>query len=647
MSTSSKTISNVSVVCALALASASLLPACSDNTVPDMPDTGPTIDTGPQLDTGGARDTGARDTNSTLDTNVPDARGDLDAFVDIDTSFVTPDGGSDAGPTCGNGMLDTGETCDVAITTGAGACPTSCNDSVACTTDTMSGSMCTAACTHTPITMPSGTTMDMCCPTGATHTSDVDCPASCGNGMLDAGETCDTAITTGAGACPTIASCNDSMTCTTDALVSGGTCNAMCTHTAITAPSGMTVDMCCPPGANHNIDTDCAPMCGNSVIEGPGETCDPPAAGTCDAACHRIAACGDGALDAGEDCDDHNLRNLDGCDSTCHYESFVRLTELNISRTRAPMGCTPRTNQLGTALQTLTVNSLNGTLNTDVGNGTLDVLIQALGLNDLNGVADPSLMLGVVNGVPDPAAGAWPMAGNPIDWRFFIDHNSVATTGLPTAIMPAAIATRVLTAGPATVSIPINLGGSIAGLSLLSTHVFGTIATMTSHPPYPTTLRAGLTTFETIAGNTDGTNGLCGNVTAASFAQIPIPAQLANPPTPTGTPCREGYTYCGMGNPVGPGCNSLLDAIVNGCSLGPGGIISLIAATQPDVPGGTTLIPLTATGTLHKVTVPANDTDAYSSYFLFTANRTHASGQACTAAAQCQSGQACAAGVCM
>ena len=66
------------------------------------------------------------------------------------------------------------------------------------------------------------------------------------------------------------------------------TCNAMCTHTAITAPSGTTADTCCPGGANHNTDVDCAAMCGNGVVEGPGETCEPPGTATCDATCHRI-----------------------------------------------------------------------------------------------------------------------------------------------------------------------------------------------------------------------------------------------------------------------------------------------------------------------------------------------------------------------
>lgn len=552
---------------------------------------------------------------------------------------ATPATDPDCSASCGNGFVDSGETCDTAITSGVGSCPATCDDGVACTADAATGSACTAACTHTSITTPSGTTSDGCCPAGATSGTDTDCSAACGNGFVDAGETCDTGITSGAGSCP--ATCNDSMVCTTDMLVGAGTCTAACSFTPIT--TAMSGDGCCPAGANHNTDTDCAAMCGNGVVEGPGETCDPPAAGTCSATCTTIvSACGNGTLDAGEDCDDGNLRNLDGCNSGCRYESFSRLTDLQISGMRGPAACTPRTNQLGRVALTNTARGqLNPTLRTDVVNGTLNVLIQALGLTDLTGVTNPSFQLGVMNGAPDPAAGTWPAAGNPIDWRFFIDHNTVATTGLPTALMPATDAARVLTAGPADIIIPVNLAGSIATLSLLSTHVLGTIGAMTSHPPYPASLRASINTFTDISGNTDGTNGLCGNVSVTSLAQIPAPMAL----TSGGTACSRGYTYCGAGMGVHAGCNSLLDVIVGGCTVF---IITAINPTQPDVAGAGTVRTLSlGAGNAVPASQLAGNVDAYSSYFLFTANRAHASGESCTAASQCQSGQACTGGVCI
>jgi hypothetical protein len=50
---------------------------------------------------------------------------------------------------------------------------------------------------------------------------------------------------------------------------------------------------------------------------------------------------------------------------------------------------------------------------------------------------------------------------------------------------------------------------------------------------------------------------------------------------------------------------------------------------------GITLTP----GSNHVVTVPAGDDDAYSAYMQFTALRQHFTGESCTSAAQCQTGQ--------
>ena len=142
-------------------------------------------------------------------------------------------------------------------TNGAGpdACsaisPASCDDGIPCTEDTVEGTGCAATCVHAPVT--SAADGDGCCPAGATSDVDNDCSITCGNGTVESNETCDTAITSGAGACPT--SCNDTMVCTSDALVSGGTCNAACSYSAITQP--MSGDGCCPSGATYATDTDC------------------------------------------------------------------------------------------------------------------------------------------------------------------------------------------------------------------------------------------------------------------------------------------------------------------------------------------------------------------------------------------------------
>ncbi len=265
--------------------------------------------------------------------------------------------------TCGDGVVEDtfGEACDTGIISGAGACPTTCDDGMACTADVLAGTGCQAQCMNSPITatVPG----DGCCPTGATSLTDSDCPVVCGNGLLETGEACDTAIATGAGVCPTTpAACSDGMACTRDT-VNGTGCAAACAHAPITTP--MNGDGCCPAGATPATDSDCVPGCGNGVVD-PGETCDTgisvgpgscpttcsdgmvctrdvlTGGGTCNATCTFPAittpvngdgccpaganantdtdctpVCPNGVIEPGEQCDDGNMVNTDACSNAC------------------------------------------------------------------------------------------------------------------------------------------------------------------------------------------------------------------------------------------------------------------------------------------------------------------------------------------
>jgi hypothetical protein len=164
---------------------------------------------------------------------------------------------NDCQAVCGNSVVETGELCD-------GNCPTSCNDSNACTTDSATGAAgnCNRACVHTAITACQGG--DGCCAPGCNNGNDSDCSASCGNGTREGSERCD-------GNCPTV--CNDNNACTTDVL--SGTpaqCNVQCTSTPKTACANG--DGCCPSGCFANTDNNCTAACGNDVVE-PGEECEP------------------------------------------------------------------------------------------------------------------------------------------------------------------------------------------------------------------------------------------------------------------------------------------------------------------------------------------------------------------------------------
>jgi hypothetical protein len=169
----------------------------------------------------------------------------------------------DCSPSCGNGVLDTGETCEPNV--GAG-CPTSCALGDGCHPTALTGSAanCNAACVSSAITTPSGATKDGCCPGGgATFANDQDCPG-CGDHVLQAPELCD-------GNCPT--TCDDGNPCTTNVLNGGAsTCNAACSFPTIAASTAAKDGLCCPAGSSYAMDLDCA-GCGNGIVEA-GEQCD-------------------------------------------------------------------------------------------------------------------------------------------------------------------------------------------------------------------------------------------------------------------------------------------------------------------------------------------------------------------------------------
>jgi cysteine-rich repeat protein len=354
----------------------------------------------------------------------PDAAGGEDAGLDAGPPDAGHDGGPpDAGAVCGDGVREGGEACDdgnrrgddgcsaacaiecgdgrvsgeelcdVAIASGEGACPSACDDGMACTTDTLVGSGCLASCSSIEITTPRDG--DDCCPGGASSLVDRDCAVVCGNGLVEAGEICDTAIGAEPGACATV--CDDGIVCTADALVDPGTCTAACTFTEITAAADG--DGCCPPGATVASDADCSPFCGDGVLT-PGEACDTAiasgagacpsacddaevctrdalvAGGTCSAVCTHTALgpmpgdlccpagatiatdadcpvrCGDGVPSAGEACDDGNVLSGDGCGPTCAREPLTfRFTTFQFQDPRLFNGSLDVTPEVNTAIR--------------------------------------------------------------------------------------------------------------------------------------------------------------------------------------------------------------------------------------------------------------------------------------------------------
>ena len=327
--------------------------------------------------------------------------------------------------------------------------------------------------------------------------------------------------------------------------------------------------------------------------------------------------CGNGVVEGTEECDDGAAFRLDGCAPDCRYEHVQRMTQLELAAGVAPGICTPATNAFGSVFTSLGLIGVNAQLSAAIGDGSLDQLLQILELDDPSAVDDPDLEVGAVVGDVDPRG-----PGTGFDGWYLADADSIGAGGLPAVLVSGSVTARELAAGPTTVEIAF-LGGSITFRDAFITALVGT---PTSEPsPPPDQLAAGFAAFEELQAN-DGSHGLCGNLTVGSLAVLPLPADFAaGGAAECSASCSgsRGYTWCGAGNPVGPGCNSLLDVLVSGCAVSPPLCLAVIVPTQPDVgTGGQPPAALVADPTTGKVSVVEPD-DAYSSWLEFTSERVH------------------------
>ncbi|HKP60559.1 MAG TPA: hypothetical protein VJV78_27720 [Polyangiales bacterium] len=183
---------------------------------------------------------------------------------------------------CGNGVVDEGEVCDIAIARGqAGACPDGCSGGHGCMRNELEGSACEARCVEREIThAESG---DGCCPSGMDYYQDDDCAPRCGNDHLEPGERCDPASS-----CPTPAACKASDACQVARyLGDADSCNARCEMTRITSCAHG--DGCCPSGCDRSRDDDCPQTCTGPNCNEPMPTPNPFVCGDA----HKGSACRD------------------------------------------------------------------------------------------------------------------------------------------------------------------------------------------------------------------------------------------------------------------------------------------------------------------------------------------------------------------
>jgi hypothetical protein len=145
---------------------------------------------------------------------------------------------------CGNGMKEGMETCDPLST-----CPTSCPPLGCQLRKLVNENTCTAACVNDQ-QQTSCTSGDGCCPSSCNHNNDTDCPARCGNGVVESGETCD----------PVSSCISKQAQCTSDKdkirSPSGdpSKCTFECTETGRVCGAS---DGFCPTGCAAGADSDC------------------------------------------------------------------------------------------------------------------------------------------------------------------------------------------------------------------------------------------------------------------------------------------------------------------------------------------------------------------------------------------------------
>ena len=237
-------------------------------------------------------------------------------------------------------------------------------------------------------------------------------------------------------------------------------------------------------------------------------------------------------------------------------------------------------NKLGAAIpNTIAQGQVQNSITNGVTAGSTGVVFKMLGLDSLTGGDDPKLELGVVRALP--FAGAGYTGSSDLEWWYNVSAGTIDAARNPIDKLPGSLLGGTLTAGPGAMSLAINFFPSSATVLRLSSVklqiAVGANATPGSAagamPPghLPSEhLDPALQSFSHLGQSNASFSGkLCGDISAKSLSQAPIPSELL----PGGSfPCSEGYTAA----------SSFLDVIVSGCNVNLGIPVLAIAPSQPD-----------------------------------------------------------------
>jgi len=457
---------------------------------------------------------------------------------------------------CGDAITTSPEQCDQGTANGPGqGCETTCRYTCASASDCAAVPCNTVSCSaqHTcqsaPDVSKNGQACgpDLVCKSGAC----IAAGATCGNGIKEGGEDCDFGDQNGAGT----------------------GCEITCKFSCASAASCIEQDPCRLASSCQDVTVNGHPgkKCVRGATKAEGDSCGVGA--ICLGGACKSSVCGDGFRDGarGEQCDDGATGNLDGCDAKCKFEQNQRIIGMQM-QFGTDSYCAA--NRLGSAIAAAAQGNMQTSIDTSIADGTMSLMFTFDG--DTLGTSG-SVKAGSVTGAPAAAAGY--SGTSDLDWWYTVAASSIDGSRQPLAKLVGAYSGgNVDLTGE--LNFILSMGGALSVLRgsgvKLRTPIGAPSTPLSSSGSTPghlasEHLSAALQSFASTGGTSKAPTGqLCGNISANSLANTPIPPDVL----PGGaSPCTEGYTAA----------NQVLDLFVHGCHVNVYGFkVTTIKPTQPD-----------------------------------------------------------------